>query len=83
MKSLSRRVAALEAAARRSSEDKKLDLWVGAMRGDPVATAEFEKFRGVISGRLHELYDAIRQSLEAAGEWPYRVREEDEKRPIA
>ena len=65
MKSLRGRLAALEAAAGRSSEDRKLDLWVGAMSGDPIATAEFEALRGAVTGRLHELYDALRQPLEA------------------
>ena len=83
MKSLRVRLTALEVAARRALEDRQLDLWVGAMSGDPVATAEFEKLRGAVTGRLHELYDAIRQPLEAAGEWPHRGREEDQERPNA
>ena len=81
MKSLCRRIAALEAAARRGLEDKQLDLFVGALQGDPIATAQFEQLRGSVRGRLHELYDAIRIPLEAEGEWPGGVREIDEQRP--
>ena len=81
MKSLCRRVAALEAAARRGLQDKQLDLFLGALEGDPIATAQFEELRGAVRGRLHELLDAIRIPLETAGEWPGGVREIDEQRP--
>jgi hypothetical protein len=81
LKSLYRRVAALEGAARRGLEDKQLDLFVAALAGDPIATAQFEQLRGAVRGRLHELYDAIRIPLEAEGEWPSRVKEIDEQRP--
>jgi hypothetical protein len=83
MASLRGRLAALEVAARRALDDRKLDLFLGALEGDPVLTAQFEELRGVVTGRLHELYDAIRQPLESEGEWPSTVSEIVEKRPDA
>lgn len=81
MKSLRRRVEALEVAAGRGLADKQLDLFLGALEGDPIATTQFEELRGTVRGKLHELLDAIRIPLQNEGEWPYRLSGIDEQRP--
>ncbi len=81
MKSLRARVEALESSARQALGDRALDLFVDATSADPAKTAAFEELRGAVTGRLHELYDAIRQPLEAVDEWPPRVTTEDDERP--
>jgi len=81
MRSLRARLEALEAAAKRGSGNRQLDLFIAALSADPAATVEFENLRGRVTGKLHELLDAIRIPLEAEGEWPARVRQIDIQRP--
>jgi len=81
MKSIRGRLAALEAAASRGLENRQLGLFCGAMAGDPLAVTEFEKLRGAVTGRLHELYDAIWQPVEGQRQSSSKPSPLDRERP--